>query len=49
MFSEGRRLMAVCGGGAVLELLEVQVEGRKRVSAADFLNGFRLEPGERLG
>jgi methionyl-tRNA formyltransferase len=49
LFSEGRRLMAVCGGGAVLELLEVQVEGRKRVSAADFLNGFRLEPGERLG
>jgi methionyl-tRNA formyltransferase len=49
LFSEGRRLLAVCGGGEVLELEEVQVEGRKRVSAADFLNGFRLEPGERLG
>jgi methionyl-tRNA formyltransferase len=49
LFSEGRRLLACCGAGEVLELLEVQVEGRKRVAAADFLNGFRLEPGERLG
>lgn len=49
LFSEGRRLLASCGVGEVLELLEVQVEGRKRVSSADFLNGFRLEPGERLG
>lgn len=49
LFSEGRRLLAACGAGEVLELDEVQVEGRKRVSAADFLNGFRLEPGETLG
>lgn len=49
LFSEQRRLLAACGGGEVLELLEVQVEGRKRVTGAEFLNGVRLEPGERLG
>src|SRR5690242_17117371 len=30
-----------CGEGA-LELIEVQLEGRKRMSAADFANGQRL-------
>jgi methionyl-tRNA formyltransferase len=49
LFSESRRLFAACGAGEALELLEVQMEGRKRVSAAGFLNGFRLHPGERLG
>jgi methionyl-tRNA formyltransferase len=37
-----------CGEGA-LELLEVQQEGRKRVSAADFANGQRLTENDRLG
>ena len=38
----------VCGEGA-LELLEVQLEGRKRISAADFANGQRLNENDRLG
>jgi methionyl-tRNA formyltransferase len=37
-----------CGEGS-LELLEVQLEGRKRVSAADFANGQRLTENDRLG
>ncbi len=37
-----------CGGGA-LELLEVQMEGRKRVSGLDFANGQRLTDNEILG
>ncbi len=44
-----RRLLAACGGDTVLELLEVQIEGRKRMSAADFLNGHRVAENERLG
>src|SRR4029077_12050440 len=36
-----RPLVVKCGTGA-LELLEVQLEGRKRISAADFANGQRL-------
>lgn len=37
-----------CGEGA-LELVEVQLPGRKRVSGADLVNGLRLEPGTWLG
>jgi methionyl-tRNA formyltransferase len=37
-----------CGRGA-LELIEVQMEGRKRISAADFTNGQRLTEDETLG
>ena len=44
-----RRVLVDCGGSTVLELLEVQMEGRKRVSAEAFLNGQRLEENERLG
>jgi len=44
----GQRLLVACGSG-VLELLEVQLEGRKRMSARDFLRGHPLEVGMRLG
>lgn len=37
-----------CGAGA-LELIEVQMEGRKRMPAADFVNGQRLTDNDRLG
>ena len=37
-----------CGSGS-LRIEELQLEGRKRLSAADFLAGYRLEPGSRLG
>jgi methionyl-tRNA formyltransferase len=42
------KLSVACGQGTQLELKEVQLEGRKRLSARDFLNGVRLAPGERL-
>lgn len=45
----GRRLLAACGGGTVLELEELQLEGRKRVSAEAFRNGQRLTQTEKLG
>ncbi|MBZ5516035.1 MAG: methionyl-tRNA formyltransferase [Acidobacteriia bacterium] len=45
----GRKLSVVCGQGTQLELKEVQLEGRKRLSTRDFLNGVRLAPGEKLG
>jgi methionyl-tRNA formyltransferase len=43
-----RRLVVACGTGAV-ELTEVQQPGRDRLEAADFLNGYALAPGDRLG
>jgi methionyl-tRNA formyltransferase len=38
-----------CGGGAALELIEVQVQGRKRIPVEAFLNGHKLLENERLG
>lgn len=48
LLSESRRLFAGCGGGAI-ELLEVQMEGKKRMPAAAFLNGFPIAADEVLG
>jgi methionyl-tRNA formyltransferase len=42
-------LRVVCGLGTLLEVHELQLEGRKRLLARDFLNGVRPSPGERLG
>ena len=38
----------VCGNG-ILRVLEAQMEGKKRMSAVDFLNGRVLAVGDRLG
>ena len=38
-----------CAASSALELIEVQVEGKKRMSAQDFVNGYRPNDGERLG
>jgi methionyl-tRNA formyltransferase len=46
---EGERLLVGCGEGTAIELLEVQLEGKKRTPASDFLRGYRLRPGEKLG
>jgi methionyl-tRNA formyltransferase len=46
---EGDRLFAGCGHGTAIELVELQVEGKKRTSGADFLHGYRPLPGEKLG
>ena len=43
-----RGALVGCGGGA-LELLEVQLEGRKRMPASEFLRGQRIAEGEALG
>ncbi len=44
-----KRLMVACGAGAVLELQELQMQGRHRVDAAAFRNGQRIEENDRLG
>jgi len=43
------RLIVGCGQGTTLELIELQMEGKKRTTARDFLHGYRLNPGETLG
>ncbi len=42
-------LRVTCGGGTTLLLDEVQMEGKKRMSAPDFLRGFQFRQGETLG
>ena len=42
------RLLAGCGQNTSLELLEIQLEGKKRTSARDFIHGYRPQPGEKL-
>jgi methionyl-tRNA formyltransferase len=44
-----RRLLAACGGGTALELVELQLEGRKKMPADAFLNGQRVVDNERVG
>ncbi|MGA7366626.1 MAG: methionyl-tRNA formyltransferase [Candidatus Sulfotelmatobacter sp.] len=46
---EDDRLLVGCGQGTAIELLELQLEGKKRTSAADFIHGYRPAPGEKLG
>ena len=43
-----RKLYAGCGSGETIELREVQLEGKKRMTAAAFLNGFPLNDNEVL-
>lgn len=40
--------VVACGEGA-LEILEVQLEGKKRMSAGEFLKGTKLAAGQRFG
>jgi methionyl-tRNA formyltransferase len=46
---DGGRLAVACGAGTMLVLHEVQLEGRKRLGARDFVNGARVQSGEKLG
>jgi methionyl-tRNA formyltransferase len=49
LLPERARLRVVCGQGTLLDLLELQLEGRKRLPAREFLNGMRPAAGELLG
>ena len=46
---EGHRLFVACAQKTWLELVEVQLEGKKRLTASEFLRGAVLAEGERLG
>jgi methionyl-tRNA formyltransferase len=46
---EGERLLLGFGHGTALDVLELQVEGKKRMSARDFINGYRPKNEESVG
>jgi methionyl-tRNA formyltransferase len=43
------RLFVRCHGDTWLEILELQPEGKRRMSARDFINGYRPKTGDRFG
>lgn len=45
---EGQRLLAACGDAGWLEVTELQAEGKRRMTAAAFLNGAPLIGSERM-
>ncbi len=46
---QDHRLLVACAGSTWLELLEVQLEGKKRLAAAEFLHGITLPANARFG
>ncbi len=46
---DGNQLLVGCGEGTAIEILDLQLEGKKRTSGADFIRGYRPLLGERLG
>jgi len=52
---EGTRLFVGCGKNedkdtdTTLELIEIQLEGKRRMSAQEFINGYRPKSGDHLG
>ena len=43
------RLFIDCGENSRIEVFEVQPEGKKRMAVEDFLRGYQLKSGDRLG
>jgi methionyl-tRNA formyltransferase len=46
---QDHHLLVACAGNTWLELIEVQLEGKKRLAAAEFLRGIALPANARLG
>jgi len=44
-----RQLLVACGQATLLHVKELQLQGRRRMPAPDFLNGVRLAAGEKVG
>ena len=50
IFESGKNMMVACGlGNELLNIITVQPANRAKLAAIDWLNGVRLEKGERLG
>jgi methionyl-tRNA formyltransferase len=46
---QGDSLLVGCGEGTVLCFDEVQMEGKRRMGGTEFLRGYQVRSGERLG
>ncbi len=46
--AHGDELIVACGDESTMEISELQLEGKRRMSVRDFLNGMKLKAGDRL-
>ena len=46
---KANKLSICCGGHSILQIEELQLEGKRRMPTRDFLNGVKIEVGEKLG
>lgn len=46
--AKGDELIVACGESTILYLREIQPEGKRRMSVRDFLNGAKIEVGQKL-
>jgi methionyl-tRNA formyltransferase len=49
MMVRERALYVGCANGTSLRLDELQIEGKKRMPVGEFLRGYKIETGEKLG
>jgi methionyl-tRNA formyltransferase len=47
--ARGDSLVVACGGATALRVLELQPEGKQRMSVRDFINGAHIRAGESFG
>ena len=47
--AKGDKLFIGCGNQTVLQIDELQLEGKRRMTPRDFLNGVKISVGEKLG
>jgi methionyl-tRNA formyltransferase len=45
----GERLLVGCGAASAIAIGELQLEGKRRMQAREFINGYQPKPGERMG
>ncbi len=48
LVESGKRLVVSCGNGECIEILNLQAEGKKAMSAVDFMRGNPLNPGDKF-
>jgi len=49
LFADSEQLLVGCAGKTVLAIRELQLEGKRRMSAREFINGYQPKAGEGLG
>ena len=48
LYINNNRLVIMCGDGNCVEILEIQAEGKKAMSAADFMRGNAVNIGDKF-